>query len=566
MAAGQDFTVQVTNHVVSLTIYSNATDPTTENLGRITIDRTTSQNQIIWVYIVVDSNPQQGDAQYSLGLAACGNWGGVQNADLGDGGLIVRAVIAGNLTNSLELGDGSAQGGLKNLLVGGNITGGIISGSQGVCRIRALGGINANIDSAVGIALVQADTGNLVGTLLRASSGSIDVINVPNGNIGNPAPAAINYVITSTTGIGTLSTGGSVSAGISVGGGSSDITTFDSGSYFRGTMNFAAFTNFHIGGDLLGSSSVIGLNSSLAANRTLDIDGSTASGSQIIIVPSAGLLGQININRTNGGGAWSGTVQVGSTTLSTPGYTNTAASLGGGSTGKVPFALHDESCSPANGETALTACSSISPVRLRHYGRLSWNPAGADPVTITRRAACSGASFGSIPGLPAAQPSFAIDSSDTRTLVVTYPFQVGYEYKITPTSTLKCDTPGNPSVAWDGDYMFIVMSSCTGDVDDNGVVDTDDLFLVINAWGTCASPPCASDIFPSPCGNGVIDTDDLFVVINGWGDCPACDEGGESMMSGEGSGSLPEWLQECLAGCGEDGECVYECILEHLGD
>jgi hypothetical protein len=85
----------VSGTVVSVTIFSNATNPATEDLGRITIQRTSSVNQQIWIYIVVDSNPSPGDDHYPLSQAACRHWDGLVGSDLGEGGLLVRAVIAG---------------------------------------------------------------------------------------------------------------------------------------------------------------------------------------------------------------------------------------------------------------------------------------------------------------------------------------------------------------------------------------------------------------------------------------------------------------------------------------
>ncbi len=53
-----------------------------------------------------------------------------------------------------------------------------------------------------------------------------------------------------------------------------------------------------------------------------------------------------------------------------------------------------------------------------------------------------------------------------------------------------------------------------GDVDHNGVVDVDDLIIVILAWGPCPpSGPCPADID----GNLQVDVDDLIIVILNWG-------------------------------------------------
>lgn len=55
----------------------------------------------------------------------------------------------------------------------------------------------------------------------------------------------------------------------------------------------------------------------------------------------------------------------------------------------------------------------------------------------------------------------------------------------------------------------------------NGVVDIDDLLLLINGWGPCAGTPenCPADIAPGNVGNAVVDIDDLLMVINAWGPC-----------------------------------------------
>jgi hypothetical protein len=56
----------------------------------------------------------------------------------------------------------------------------------------------------------------------------------------------------------------------------------------------------------------------------------------------------------------------------------------------------------------------------------------------------------------------------------------------------------------------------------NGIVDIDDLLLLINGWGPCAGTPenCPADIAPGNVGNAVVDIDDLLMVINAWGPCP----------------------------------------------
>ena len=63
-------------------------------------------------------------------------------------------------------------------------------------------------------------------------------------------------------------------------------------------------------------------------------------------------------------------------------------------------------------------------------------------------------------------------------------------------------------------------ASCAGDIAPypgllNGVVDVDDLMLVINSWGACVPGNCPADAS----GDGAVDVDDLLAVINAWGPC-----------------------------------------------
>ena len=67
----------------------------------------------------------------------------------------------------------------------------------------------------------------------------------------------------------------------------------------------------------------------------------------------------------------------------------------------------------------------------------------------------------------------------------------------------------------------VPVETCPADIappDGNGVVNVDDLLLVINSWGGC--PGCPADIAPPPSGNGTVNVDDLLQVINSWGLCP----------------------------------------------
>ena len=71
------------------------------------------------------------------------------------------------------------------------------------------------------------------------------------------------------------------------------------------------------------------------------------------------------------------------------------------------------------------------------------------------------------------------------------------------------------SLAWeDQDNRAAVLrpvAPSTGDANGDGVVNADDVLLVISNWGPCA-PPCSGDLN----GDGLVGADDLLEVLSGW--------------------------------------------------
>jgi hypothetical protein len=64
------------------------------------------------------------------------------------------------------------------------------------------------------------------------------------------------------------------------------------------------------------------------------------------------------------------------------------------------------------------------------------------------------------------------------------------------------------------------VNTCPGDIapiGGDGLVNIDDLLLVISSWGACAG--CAADVVPIG-GDGLVDIDDLLAIISAWGACP----------------------------------------------
>ncbi|UCD75648.1 MAG: M28 family peptidase [Phycisphaerales bacterium] len=71
---------------------------------------------------------------------------------------------------------------------------------------------------------------------------------------------------------------------------------------------------------------------------------------------------------------------------------------------------------------------------------------------------------------------------------------------------------------WNIDDVQIVALDCNdpcpADVNDDDVVDIDDIFQVLGAWGACDD--CPEDIND----DGIVDIDDIFEVLGNWGPCP----------------------------------------------
>lgn len=55
--------------------------------------------------------------------------------------------------------------------------------------------------------------------------------------------------------------------------------------------------------------------------------------------------------------------------------------------------------------------------------------------------------------------------------------------------------------------------SCPGDINDDRVVNTSDLLILLGEWGQPDSP---ADVD----GDGDVDTSDLLMLLAAWGACP----------------------------------------------
>jgi len=58
------------------------------------------------------------------------------------------------------------------------------------------------------------------------------------------------------------------------------------------------------------------------------------------------------------------------------------------------------------------------------------------------------------------------------------------------------------------------LSTCTGDLNGDNVVNVSDLLILLGAWGSC--PSCAADLN----GDNVVNVSDLLILLGAWGACP----------------------------------------------
>ncbi|UCD74714.1 MAG: hypothetical protein JSV91_13110, partial [Phycisphaerales bacterium] len=72
---------------------------------------------------------------------------------------------------------------------------------------------------------------------------------------------------------------------------------------------------------------------------------------------------------------------------------------------------------------------------------------------------------------------------------------------------------GNPNVSILLNRL-IQLPPCPADLNHDGKVNIDDLFLILGAWGLCDG--CPEDLN----SDGKVNIDDLFAVLGAWGPCP----------------------------------------------
>ncbi|MBL8745497.1 MAG: hypothetical protein JNK58_03980 [Phycisphaerae bacterium] len=172
----------------------------------------------------------------------------------------------------------------------------------------------------------------------------------------------------------------------------------------------------------------------------------------------------------------------------------TAASLGGGAVGVVPFRLHGYDCFPVAGSTLTDLGARPGPgvpIQMRHYGLVNWDEEDeetGDPFKIERRRAGSSNSWTDESGC-------FTQELDTNATIVdlepSVPLQRGFEYRVSRltrgdgSNILRSDVPhldvtADPEVY---DYEPLTFTICEsaadGDADDNGCVNFADVTNVL---------------------------------------------------------------------------------------
>ncbi|MFM9181915.1 MAG: GC-type dockerin domain-anchored protein [Phycisphaerales bacterium] len=61
-----------------------------------------------------------------------------------------------------------------------------------------------------------------------------------------------------------------------------------------------------------------------------------------------------------------------------------------------------------------------------------------------------------------------------------------------------------------------VSTPCPADLNDDGLVNGDDLGVLLTAWGACVGAECPADLTD----DGLVNGEDLGALLTAWGACP----------------------------------------------
>ena len=165
------------------------------------------------------------------------------------------------------------------------------------------------------------------------------------------------------------------------------------------------------------------------------------------------------------------------------------------------------------------------------YGEPSDNNINADPQFLTPPGFGADGIWGTdddaYGDLRLSLNSPCIDAGDNSAMIAGINVDLGDEPRIV-------DDPHTPDTGWpDSSIAIIDMGAhefqpllCVADIAPagppagDGVVNVNDLLLVINHWGACPPAPaaCPADLAPAV-HDGVVNVIDLLAVINAWGAC-----------------------------------------------
>ncbi|MCZ6834671.1 MAG: hypothetical protein O7G85_02760 [Planctomycetota bacterium] len=99
-------------------------------------------------------------------------------------------------------------------------------------------------------------------------------------------------------------------------------------------------------------------------------------------------------------------------------------------------------------------------------------------------------------------------------------------YSLPCTQTICEVDPYCCNTQWDqlcADQALTLCSpACPGDIPfvTPGIVDVEDLLLLLGSWGDTGPPRPRADLDPAPTGDNVVNVNDLLYLLASWGNCP----------------------------------------------
>lgn len=372
---------------------------------------------------------------------------------------------------------------------------------NGEISVDRIGSLNTGGDITAAITVNGASGESMAVDSISCDGNLMSDINVLLGSVGSITVGGDFYPSISTVQVGDLDSivvTGVVRAALSVSG---TMRRFEAGQLgidgvFESQINAhyidGTSAGIFIHGDWVSGHIEIEYGSLVAPVEVDGCFGCPDNNAKLELISYADLIAQVTINKGDDGGTWGSEAMICfinggalcSASIDEPYYTLAASTLGGGSVGLAPFHLHDESCSPANGDvqyfpvswylggSCLDQCDPFgvddsvpdNVAIVRHYGPVQW--ASGDPLTVKRRSlACGGSETWTD---VTSSFDFEINSgSGDREIKVTYTgagypyWPIDFEYRIEPVAgVLKCkNVDGNPDVA-DYDYEFTLVAEC----------------------------------------------------------------------------------------------------------